>query len=54
MDYGLEDPCSIPRNAKFLFSTASSPTRGLTQSDIQCVPGVKRPGSEADHSPHSS
>jgi hypothetical protein len=32
----------------FHFSTASRPTLGPTQPPIQCVPGVKRPGHEAD------
>jgi hypothetical protein len=38
----------------FLFSTSSRPTLGPTQAPIQWVPGVKRPGSEADHSPSTS
>jgi hypothetical protein len=43
----------------FLFTTASRPDLGPTQSPIQCVPlalslGVKRPQSEACHSPPSS
>jgi hypothetical protein len=43
----------------FLFSTASRPTLGSTQSPIQWVPGafsqrVKRSGREADRSPPSS
>jgi hypothetical protein len=42
-----------------LFSTASRPTLGATQTPIQWVPwaflqGVKRPGREADHSSPSS
>jgi hypothetical protein len=42
-----------------LFATASRPTLGPTHPSIQWVlgalsPGVKRPGREADHSPHSS
>jgi hypothetical protein len=32
----------------------SRPALGPTQSPIQCVPGVKRPGREADHSPPTS
>jgi hypothetical protein len=43
----------------FLFTTASRTALGPTQPPIQWVPGflslgVKRPGSEADHSPPSS
>jgi hypothetical protein len=43
----------------FLFTTASRPALGPTQSPIQWVPralslGVKRPRCEADHSPPSS
>jgi hypothetical protein len=47
---------SSPGKGKiFLFSTASRPVLGLTQSTIQWVPGalsmgVKRQGREADHS----
>jgi len=33
-----------------LFATASRPVLGTTQSPIQWVPGLKRPGREADHS----
>jgi hypothetical protein len=29
---------------------ASRPALGPTQNPIQCVPGVKQPGREADHS----
>jgi hypothetical protein len=40
----------------FLLTTASGPALGHTQPPIQWVPaalslGIKRPGSEADHSP---
>jgi hypothetical protein len=43
----------------FLFTTASRTALGPTQPPIQWIPvalslGVKRPGSEADHSPLSS
>jgi hypothetical protein len=42
-----------------LYSTGSRPVLGPIQISIQCVPGaflagLKRPGSEADHSPPSS
>jgi hypothetical protein len=30
------------------------PALGPTQPRIQCLPGIKRPGREADHSPPSS
>jgi hypothetical protein len=43
---------SIPGKGKiFSFSTACILTLGHTQPPIQCVPAVKRPGLEADHSP---
>jgi hypothetical protein len=32
-------------------STVSGPALGPTHSPIRCVPGVKRPGREASHSP---
>jgi len=38
----------------FLLATASRPTLGPTQSPTQWLPGVKRSGREADHSPPSS
>jgi hypothetical protein len=42
---------SSPGRVKnFLFSTASRLPPGPTQSPIQWIPGVKRPGREADHS----
>jgi hypothetical protein len=45
---------SSPGRAKnFLFSKSSRPAPGSTQP-IQWVPGVKRPGREADHSPPTS
>jgi hypothetical protein len=55
VSYGLDGWGSIPRRGKiFLFSTASRPALGPTQSTIQQVPGVislaARPsGWEADH-----
>jgi hypothetical protein len=50
---------SIPGRSNRLFSTASRPAVGSTQSPIQWVPKVlssrvKRQGSETDHSPPSS
>jgi hypothetical protein len=55
MDQGLGDRGSVLGKGKILlFSIASRPALGLTQPPIQWVPGVKRPGSEADHSPPSS
>jgi hypothetical protein len=40
---------------RFLFyATASRPALGPTQAHIQWIPGVKRPGREANHSPTSS
>jgi hypothetical protein len=33
----------------FLFSTASNPALGPTQSHVQWLPAVKRPRHEADH-----
>jgi hypothetical protein len=48
----LRDQSSSPgRGKNFLYSTASGPALGPTQPSIQWVPGVKRPGREADHSP---
>jgi hypothetical protein len=50
---------SSPGRGKiFLFFTPSRPVPGPTQPPIQCIPralssGVKRPGSEADHSPQT-
>jgi hypothetical protein len=37
------------RGEIFLFSKSSRPVLGPTQAPIQRVPGVKRPGREADH-----
>jgi hypothetical protein len=46
---------SSPGRVKnFLFSTSSRPALGPTQTPIQCVPRVKRPRREADHSPATS
>jgi hypothetical protein len=42
------------RSDIFLFSTSSRPVLGHTQPPIQRVPGVKRPGCEANHSPPTS
>jgi hypothetical protein len=59
-DYWLDDRGfeSCQRLGIFLFTTASSGALGPTQPPIQWVPGalylgVKRPESEADHSPPS-
>jgi hypothetical protein len=59
--YGLDDRGFESRQGLgiFLFTTASRPTLGTTQSPIQWAPGalslvVKRPVREADHSPPSS
>jgi hypothetical protein len=57
--YGLDDPGSIPNRGKdFLSSYISTLALGLTQTQIECVPGapslgVKQQGQEADHSPPS-
>jgi hypothetical protein len=49
------DRVSIPgRNKIFLFFIASRQALGPTQPPVQWAPGVKRVGSEADHSPPSS
>jgi hypothetical protein len=50
---------SRQRQGFSMFATASRPDLRLTQSRIQCAPGVlctgiKRPGRETDHSPPSS
>jgi hypothetical protein len=44
----------LGRGKGFLFSMSSRPVLGPTQRLIQWVPGVERPGHEADHSPPSS
>jgi hypothetical protein len=61
LGYGLNDLQFKFRQGMriFLFATASRPAMGPTQPAIQWIPGdfslgVKRPGSEADHSPPSS
>jgi hypothetical protein len=55
MGYGLDGRVSIPGRGKILlFSIATRPDLGPTQPPIQWVPGVKRPGREADHSPRPS
>jgi hypothetical protein len=38
----------------FFYATASRLALGPTQPPLQLVPGVKRPGREADHSPPSN
>jgi hypothetical protein len=56
-----ERSCAVrfPGKGKdYMFSTASAPALGSTESPIQWIPGalsprVKRPGREADHSPPS-
>jgi hypothetical protein len=51
---GQADTLASPplgRVKSFLFSTESRPALGFTQPPIQWVPGEKRPGREADHSP---
>jgi hypothetical protein len=56
--YGLDDQggwISTPSRVKnFLFCMSCRPALRLTQPPIQWVPGVKRPGCEADHSPPTS
>jgi hypothetical protein len=61
MGYGLDDRGFESRQGMgiFPFTTASRPALGPAQSPIQWIPGdlslgVRRPGSEADHSPPSS
>jgi hypothetical protein len=49
------DRSSTPGRVKnCLFSTSSRQALGSTQHPIQWVPGVKRPGREADQSPLAS
>jgi hypothetical protein len=56
--YGLDDQgdgSSSPSRVKnFYFSISSRPALGSTQPSIKWVPGVKRQGGEADHSPPAS
>jgi hypothetical protein len=61
LGYGLDDRGFESHQGLgiFLFTTASRPALGLTQSPIEWVPGVvslgvKRSGREADYSPPSS
>jgi hypothetical protein len=61
LGYGLDDRGFESRRVLgiFLFTTASRPALGSTQSPIQWIPeaislGLKRPGREAGHSPQSS
>jgi hypothetical protein len=56
--YGLDDRevgVRVPTGVKnFLFSKSSRPALRSTQPPLQWVPGIKRPGSEVDHSPPTS
>jgi hypothetical protein len=60
MGYRLEGPGLIPGRGKFfVFSAASRPVLGASQSHTEWVPGdislgVKRQKHEADHSPPCS
>jgi hypothetical protein len=46
---------SSPGGVKnFLFFTSPRPALGSTQPPIRSVPGVKRPGREADYTPPAS
>jgi hypothetical protein len=54
MAYGLDGRGSNPGRSKNFLFTTPRPTLGPTQPPIQWVPGLKRQGSEADHSPPSS
>jgi hypothetical protein len=55
---GLDDRgvgVRVPVGSRILSSPKSSrPALGSTQPPIQWIPGIKRPGSEADHSPPTS
>jgi hypothetical protein len=48
--YWLDGRGVIPTVQRFFFSTAPKPSLKPTQPPIQWVPGIKRPGPEADHS----
>jgi hypothetical protein len=56
--YGLDGRSSIPGRVKIFLFIVPRPALRPTQPPIQRVrggplfPGVKRPGCEADHSPH--
>jgi hypothetical protein len=54
LSFGLYDRGSIPGRGWDFFSSSPLPDLGPTQPPIQCVPEVKQPGREADHSPPSS
>jgi hypothetical protein len=59
LSYGLDNQGgrgspSPGRVKNFQFSISSRPALGFTQPPIKCVPGVRRQGREADHSPPSS
>jgi hypothetical protein len=45
---------SSGRVKNFLFLMSFRPALGYTQPPIQCIPGVKQRGHEADHSPSAS
>jgi hypothetical protein len=45
---------SPDRDKNFLLFMSSRTATGSTQPPIQWVPGVKRPGREAEHSPRNS
>jgi hypothetical protein len=52
--YGLGGGSSPGRVEYFHFSISSRPALGSTQPPIKWVPGLKRQGREADHSPPTS
>jgi hypothetical protein len=53
--YGLDGPGFESRQGKyFLFSRTSWRVLGFTQSAVQCLPVVKRPGRGVDDSPPST
>jgi hypothetical protein len=54
--YGLDDRgvgVGVPVGSR-IFTISFRTALGSTQSPIQCVPGVKQPGGEADYSPPAS